>query len=260
MDIETRIDTLSKLLKFLTEFVKFCGLAALAAFAVTALAVPTWTQARLKALNLQVKEINLPGIKLVANGTFDIANTLVDTKMTLDVAAEQMATTGGKSEATTASVNEAIKNVEKMRVALQKQESAIRNQPGLSEVPLPESGWLTVGYVSESGAFFPSARIDGKKTVVTSGKLMQLQLKYDAHVMSTGFDCVKTDVADFRPPSPEALQQVQLLLRAEPYEPLKILDTSECPSAGKGKTLYAKIPVTKDRVRFAKFSELIQPL
>ncbi|MBI5899785.1 MAG: hypothetical protein HZB40_11210 [Rhodocyclales bacterium] len=263
MAIEQKVERLSKVLALLTDLMKFCVLAVLSAFAVAAIANPSWAQRRLKALNLQVKEINIAGVKLVANESFDVANSLVDTQIDLEAASTQLSSSnnspGPGISLAEASVKAALKRVDEMQVAMRKQENAIKEtaiQAGLPTQDIPTSGWIFVGRFSEGGTFTPGPRVDPKETIASKGKLVRLQIRYDAPIVSDGESCVRTQLSDFQPPSADDLKRIQVLLRAEPYAPLKVLATAECPSAGKGKWLYAKIEILKDRVRFAKFSEI----
>lgn len=265
MGIDQRIETFSKVLNFLTELVKFCALAAIAAFVVATLANPSWAQRRLKALNLQVKEVSFAGVKLVANETFEVANSLVDAKINLESAATLLSSTANASEvnsrATESSVKEALKHIEKMQLALNNQEGAIKEvgtQAGLPVSDIPATGWVYAGRISDGGAFQAGPRVDAKITNVSGGKLTRLQLKYDAPVVGNGNDCTRTNVADAPLPTAEDLQRIQVLLRADPVAPLNVLETAECPSIGNGKFIYARIAIPKDRVRFAKFSDAVK--
>jgi hypothetical protein len=263
MTIEQNVEKFSKVLALLTDLMKFCVLVALTTFAIAAIANPSWAQKRLKALNLQVKEINFAGVKLVASESFDVANLLVDTQINLETASNQLSSSnsqsGTSSSLAEASVKAALKRVGEMQVAMGRQENAIKEtaiQAGLPTPEIPKTGWIYVGRLSEGGTFTPGPRIDPKETVTSKGKLVRLQIRYDAPIVSDGESCVRTQLSDFQPPSADDLQRIQVLLRAEPYAPLKVLVTAECPSAGNGKWLYAKIEIAKDRVRFVKFSEI----
>ena len=123
--------------------------------------------------------------------------------------------------------------------------------PVLAQEP-PASGWLYVGRVAEGGRFTAAPSVDAKASTVTAGKVTRLQLARDA-ALSTGDECTRLKPEDLRAPSAEDLNRPMPLLRAGP---VTVEASAECPSAGKGKLVYAKVSVPKDRVRYASLAEL----
>lgn len=94
-----QIEKLSKVLSLLTDACRFLVFAGLSAFAIAALAAPTWARGKLQAFNLDIKEVNILGIKLAARESFDIAESLVETKVRLNAMKDNIAKTGNDGSA-----------------------------------------------------------------------------------------------------------------------------------------------------------------
>lgn len=258
MAIEQKIETVSRVLGFLTELIKFIALAGLASFAAVALANPGWAQKQLKAWNLHVKEINVAGITLAANESFDVADKLVETRISVDSALDNLAAAAAPATAT-ADLKKTIEHLDRLDKSLAQNDATLREatvKAGLPSPKVPSSGWIYVGLLTAGGKVVPGNRIDAKETVIANGTLTRLQLKYDAPVNGNGDDCGVTAVSDFSAPTPEDLQSTRILLRAAPYAPLKVLATAECRTIGDTRTLYARVEIEKDRVRLVRFADI----
>lgn len=259
MSIEERLDKTARVFTLLFDIAKLAGLTTLILVGVAAIAFPSQVQGRLRALGLKIQQVDVLGVKLVQNETFDIANSLVDTKMSVDSAAVRLAAASGMStedrKAAEVAIAGARNSVLKIQDSLGKQESAIKDakaRSGVTSPALPSTGWIFVGRIAENGTYIAAPRIDAKATAISNGVVTSLMLKYDSPVAENGDDCVRTDLKDVQPPSPNS---VQMLLQADPPAQLTVLSTAGCRSVDGGKWLYANIKIPADRVRFAKFSD-----
>lgn len=259
MSFEQRLERITKVSASLTELAKFTGFAALVLVGAWAILFPAQLRLRLLELGLQIQQIDAFGVKLVQAQGFDIANSLIDAQMGIEAAAARLSSMDklpktNQKEAEVA-LNESRKNILITLTALDKQEKALKEtkaKSGITDPSLPATGWIFAGRLSPKDGFIAGPRIDSKNTVVTNDDVTKLVIKYDAPVVDNGDECVRTDLKDFRPPSPNS---VQMLLRADQSSELKVLGTAGCPSIDGGKWIYAQIQVPPERVRFAKFSE-----
>lgn len=258
-----KVEHWSKLLSLLNEAAKFSALGVLFFITVGAIVQPVSLGGILGKLNLGIKEISIGPIKIaVAKETTKVGNNMLQTSEALtevQTRLTEMSTNFQQQPLNSTyriKVEEALKNVLLAQQHLDEQSSSLNNTAraiGIAPNP-PEKGWLYVGIYGEDGKLrFPSSRLDLLKTTDSTGKqLTELVLKFDAAVVSDGDNCTKTNVSDFTPSNPELQYAV---LRASP-EPLKVLSTKACTSAGGNQVVYAEIKVPGNMVRFSSFSNL----
>ncbi len=271
MTFADRIETLSKLLTLLSDFAKLAGVGALATMAIAALANPAWVRTRLDDLGVEIKEINAPGLKIVAKetvkagaNTLQIAEALTEAEIKLRNASSGLGKVGFQKTAASghdAEIAEAVKKIQSARAVLDEQSKALESTGKHVGVTsgAPAKGWLFVGYFDEAYKLKkPSVRIASADGVRISGtKVLDLILQYDAPVVSDGDNCASHDVSEISPPDLNAPEREYAIIRAG-TAPLKVIATSACPARSGGMFIFAQIEVPKDRVRFSKLSLLSQ--
>ena len=225
----------------------------LALFAIAAFADPPWAHKQLRRLGLELKEVDLPGLKLVVNESFKLAQDLAEAQQTLASAREALKAGGSTSDAARATLDEAIRRVSSAHAALIAQEDGtkkIQHTAGV-QPELPASAWVTVGRLTAANQLQPAARIDATGTRIENGQVRQVALK-QAAVVRNEENCDRTDIADVKPVSPEEMRRIVMLMKQGTYE---VIETHACGSIGDGKWLSARIAVTADRVRLTAFEE-----
>jgi hypothetical protein len=257
MEVKQLLENCSKVVSILTDACKLAVLVALSVFAVASIVRPAWAKERLKDAGLSVKEINVFGVKLVANDAFDAANALAETKVALESYRSNL---GPAAAGATHPITNALSNLDKVAAVLSNQSAKVNDvlkEAGEAPRPIPQSGWLYVGRISEGGAFTPGPRIDAAGTKVDGKRVIKVQLKAEAPVMQNGDDCVRKKLEDIHPPTQQDLDALQLLLAPNPTTSLDVSDTVSCPSIGNGQWLYAKVKITPADVKFVKFASLL---
>lgn len=259
MDMKNYLELAAKLFAVLTDACKFLVVAVLSAFAVAAIAQPAWARQRLTDMGLSVKEVNIFGVKLASNETFDMANTLAEAKSTIALVQSQLdnspGATGKESLAT------AVTQLDKLQASLVKQSETltdIREKAGVAPPQVPQMAWIYVGLITENKSFQPGLSIDPSRTKIEAGKLAELQINADAILLGNGNECVRTAMEDIHPPTADERESIKFLLSPNPRNSLEVMSTAECPSKGGGKWLYAKIQVPKDDVKFVKFGDMLK--
>lgn len=259
MDMKSYLELVAKLLSVLTEACKFLVIAVLSVFAVAAIAQPAWAHKKLTDMGLSVKEINIFGVKLASNETFDMAKTLAEAKSTIALVQNQIDNSPGAVGKEP--LAKAVAQLDKIQSSLVKQSETlkdIREKAGVVAPHVPQMGWLYVGRIAEDKSFLPSMSIDQGRTKIVAGKLTEVQIKGDAILLGNGDECVQTAMEDIHPPTAEEKESIEFLLSPNPKSQLEIVSTAECPSKGGGKWLYARIRVPKDDVKFVKFGDLLK--
>lgn len=258
MAIEDSLSKSEKVLGLLIETSKLIGILALILLCLTALMLPNQTRRYLRTMGVEVQEINLPGIKLVKAQTYDAAENLIAAKVSVDNAASGLLELGNITSDQRTLIEHAL-NTARIKIAaaetsLDKQEKAINSKSKDPTLELPETAWIFVGLQNESGHMInlPESRVDLERVVLSKDKISKLFLKYDAPAVDNASSCTVIRIEDYQPPPP---QSVHLLIRANPQEELSVIGVTSCPTAGKGKQIYAQIQVPANRIRFAKSSE-----
>lgn len=258
MDIKAKIETVSKLISVLSDTCKFVVLAALAAFAIAAIAEPSWARQKLKDAGLSIKEINAFGVKLAADEAFDAAKSIADAKLTLTKLQTELV---AQDTSNAKSISEAIVELDKAKSSLIKQTSSLKEvgeKAGLTAPELPPTGWIFVGRTSEDKTFTPGPRIDAQQTRVVANKVVALQIKSEAPVTSNGDECITLEAKDIRPPTEEQLQRMQVLISPNPTQGLQVVSTATCPSKGNGLWIYAQVKINASDVKFVKYESLLR--
>lgn len=258
MAIEDSLSKTTKILGLLIEISKLIGILALILLCLSALMLPEQTRRYLRTVGVEIQEIDLPGIKLVQAQTYDAAETLIEAKVSVDNATSGLTELGNITSDQRKSIESAL-SLARIKIAaaetsLDKQEKTINSRSKTPTLQLPETAWIFVALLNESGRMInlPESRVDLERVVLSKDKISKLFLKYDAPAVDNASDCTVIRVEDYQPPPP---QTVHLLIRADPREELNVIGATSCPTAGKGKQLYAQIQVPVNRVRFAKSSE-----
>lgn len=260
------LERLSKFVGVLNELAKVTAMGVLALLAMGAIAKPEWVKGRLASLGVEIKEISVGPLKVVAKATvkaggstLQMAEALTEAELRLT----ELSTNGQQtlSASNVSAVGDTLKAILVARAALDEQSVSIQDTGKVAGVLAdpPKRGWLYVGLFSANGQLkLASSRLESKNGVRFAGsKLAELVLRFDAPVVSDGDDCTKTDVLDYVPPNPNAPERKYAVLRASP-EPLKILLTKACNAPGGNQTIYAQVDVPANRVRFAALSSLPQ--
>ncbi|CAN5490664.1 hypothetical protein BH11PSE9_BH11PSE9_18300 [soil metagenome] len=251
MELRQSLESADKLLAFLSGVCKFSGLAFLTVFAVAAVTHPAWARQKLQDAGLSIKEVNIFGVKLAAEETFNMARALADARLNLDTIKSQLSLGTGSEPLT-----KALVELDRIQASLTKQSTTLRDvqeKSGLAVPQIPETGWLYVGRLAEDGSLAIGPRLDLAGTKVDGGEVTRVQLRIDTPVVENGEECTRKTLEELNPPTPEELQSVQVLLSPNSSHSLEVIGTATCPSIGKGKWLYAKIRIPKNDVKFSKF-------
>jgi hypothetical protein len=253
MPTNDNLDRFSKILGLIGDLGKLAVTTAAALFMVGALAAPGWVRDRLEALDLRIDKINLLIVTLVrdqvpkANANAYQATEYL-TRLEVEVAAKMPADQAAPL----------LKNIREAKDALDDQNRSIAAVAGAAgfERQLPATAWVYVGFFSEGGgAGKLGDRLDPARLAYDGGSLRSLVLKYDAPVSSNGDNCTRTDIADVAPIDPKALGNKLLIVKGS-SDPVQVLRTTECPSVGRGKTVFAEIRVPGNRVRVAELAAI----
>jgi hypothetical protein len=264
MPTNDRIEALSKLLALSKEFAKLAGIALLTGAAMTAFFFPKAAKAKL--VELGVVTIAFGDIKIVmeetakanANG-FEAAKALTSAEIKL----ANLTRTGSETSEKTneyRAINEALMTIRSAKNSLTDQDQSIKKTArasGLSS-DFPSSAWVYVGYYGEDAALRKvSDRIHVTQEIGRSNsRLTALILDFDAPVATGTVDCIKRDISEIPTPA-TGVEREEAIVTAS-GTPLKVLETMPCPAVGNGKTMWARIEVPAERVKFAKLSQLIR--
>ena len=134
----------------------------------------------------------------------------------------------------------------------------VQEKAGVVVPPIPDTGWLYVGRLAEDKRFAPGPSISPSETRLDGERVVGLQIRTDTPVTENGDECIRKKLEDIHPPTAEQLQSVQVLLSPSPKHLLDVVATATCPSIGNGKWVYAKVRISKEDVKFAKFDTLIR--
>lgn len=215
---------------------------------------PSWTDAILNRANLRLEAIDTPLGKLVhAQGNSISRNTAMAAEA-VTKAMIQVSDILPQAQAA-----EVVANLKGAQLALDAQVSAvtkIAKEAHLQVTPVA-SGWLYLGYFTESGAPARLAdRVDAGsiQSATAPLPLTSVRLRHDAWVVADGDDCTKTDVGKFTPP--EGGEDILYTIVKATNEPLKITATTECPAPGKGKYIWVKIDIPAERARISSIRKM----
>lgn len=239
------LENISNSFKLIVEIGKSISVLALGIFVLGIFVAPEWTNRTLERMNLRIESIDTPFIKLVrSEGNAATRNNAIASN------AITQALIKISEFVPPATAAEISVNLDRAQKALDAQSTAVSNMAkgvGLSVVPV-SSGWLYLGYLSESGLLARAGdRID--QTSIHPDKAMpsSVRLKYDAWVIPDGNDCSKLNISEYTPPAEETDVKYTIIRAAN--EPLKIIETATCEALGQGKYLWARVEVPPDRAR-----------
>jgi hypothetical protein len=266
MPTNERIESWSKLLALLSEFSKLAGIALLTGFGMIAFLFPDVAKAKLDKLGLQINAVDIAGVKIVAKETekasangFNAAEALTAAEIKL-ASLTQTGNEAADKSAEYRTINEALTTIRSAKNSLTKQAEAIKETgkvAGLSS-DFPSSAWVYVGYYGDDTLLRKASdRVHATQAIGRSNaRVTELLLDYDAPVATTRADCTKHDISEMPPPTPGV--ELEHAIVTASGTPLKVLETLACPAPGNGKTVFARIEVPAERVKFAKLSQLVR--
>ncbi|MFM8898776.1 MAG: hypothetical protein ACKOF9_02355 [Burkholderiales bacterium] len=247
------LERTSTSLKHVLEICKSVSILVLGLFVATILVAPSWANKRLEIVGVKVEKINLPFVNLVRT-----EGNLANQSTAIAAEAVTKALVRISEILPQAQAAEVIKDLAAAQKALDGQSAAVAKLAagaGLTINPL-SSGWLYLGYFNEAGKLGKAAsRIDESSIEGQAGKLQNVNIKFDTWVISDGNNCSKPSVEEFVPPAPNGLEISYTIIRATDA-PLRILETVNCPAAGNGKYVWAKVEIPRDRARISSISNL----
>lgn len=258
--LKQHLEDTTKLIAALTVIGRFLLLLGLSVFVVKAVADPPWARKKLREAGWSVKEVNVLGVRLASDDSFDMANALADVKARLE---QQLRPIDGQPESRPdhRQIAQALQDLGTVQNLLTKQNETlqeVQKDAGVVFPPIPDAGWLYVGRLTEDKVLQAGPRIDVAGTKLENGSVKQVQLSSAAPVVDNGAECARTRIEDVQHSAPAELQRIQVLLVPAPGKPLQVQQTVSCPSIGNGKLLYAQVRIRKEDVKFAKFETLLR--
>jgi hypothetical protein len=264
MPTHERIEALSKLLALFTEFTKLAGIALLAGLGMTALLFPEAAKAKFEQFGVgsvaigDVKIVMKETAKANANG-FDAAEALTSAEIKLANLTRPGNEASEKSSEYRA-IGEALMTIRSAKNSLTSQSKAIKETARVAGLgsDFPSSAWVYVGYYGDDALLRKASdRVHVTQEVGRSNaRLTELVFDYDAPVATTAGGCVKRDISEM--PAPSMGPESEYAIVTASGTPLRVLETMPCPAAGNGKTIWARIEVPADRVKFAKLSQIVR--
>jgi hypothetical protein len=214
------------------------------AFALGGIFHPPWAHAQLARIGLEVSEVSIAGVKLVASQSFKMSEALAAAHENLVKAKPPAGSDQAKA------FNEALQGIASAQAALIAQSRGTKDLLAKTrlEPTLPESAWITVGRLTEQKVFDPLPGMD--RTTIANEQIRVVTLNQDKMVSSDD-NCTVVNIADVKPVTAEEMRKTVILLSKGTYD---VLETHACPSIGNAKILSVRVALTPARVRLATYA------